>query len=359
MVVFKLEYNAIYHFLDEDKVPVEETGLSPLCLEDFFNDTLPWPQMTTGGFPCQDLSSAYLQGGEGIEGEKSGLVFEQLRIMENLEIEMAVFENSWQLNKKGLAVILIELNELGYCVEWETISATAFGYPHFRHRLFIVCYLKTSPIYKNNIRIMDLVRGQAQRKPTWKMPLLSQPQKVLKSAVAIDTRSIKLRTKRINSLGNSIVLDIPEAILNAISDSYGLSAKLKEIKPITSKKTNHLFLTQNGWVDKSQSSLFDQDTKVTSDMPRNGFMDAGVINYSATRCPIFDPTNTKYSNLFSTLIRKDGNNTFTTKSRLSRPGKLGGLVGEIMGIGASVGGLHPEFCEEFMGYPKGYTELAY
>jgi len=347
------------HMVDSDLVPVEETGFSPLCLADFFEGVLDFPKLVTGGFPCQDASPAYLQGGEGIKGEKTGLVKHQLRIMEDLEIEIGIFENSEKLNSRGLHSLLKELDGLGYCVEWETISATAWGYPHYRHRVFMVSYLKSSLIYKSNIRVMDYVRAQAQPKPKWRLPLLSSPEEVLARAVVENTRSIRLRTKRINSIGNSVIPDIPESIMNVISDTLGYSSKLDGIKPKTLKETPTLYLAQSGWVESIQSDMFRENSLPTNKMPRRGIMVDGVIKTSPKRCDILDPINKKYQGLYSTIILKDGNNNFTTRSRLNRPGKLGGLIGDIMKIGADVGGLHPEWCEEFMGMPKGYTELKY
>lgn len=350
-VVVNEETHPAKSLLKEDLVPVEETGFSPLCIEDFYNDILPWPSILTGGFPCQDVSSANLQGGTGIKGLRSGLVHEQLRIMESLEIEIALFENSPNLTAKGLSFILSELDRLGYCVEWETISATAFGYPHYRHRIYLCAYLKDSDIFKSNVRIMDLVRAQAQEVPQWKLPLFHHdPEWIINNSVVENTRSIHLRTKRINSLGNSVIPDIPEAIFNAITDTKMMTGHLKGVTAKTMNEDATLRLTESGWTDVISDA-------VVLKMPRRGIMVDGIICSSKKRCEILDPLSTKYKGLSSTLIRKDGNNNFTTRSRLNRPGKLGGLIGDIMALGVSIGGLHPEFCEIYMGYEKGYTEL--
>jgi DNA (cytosine-5)-methyltransferase 1 len=288
----------------------------------------------------------------GIDGEKSSLVTEQLRIIEDLGIPINIFENAEALIRKGLDRILVELNEMGYIVEWETISATAFNFPHYRHRVYVVAYLPDTAIAQTNSRVFVSVRWVAQynlEKP-FKFPLLNEdPDFVRANAVAEDTRAIKLRTKRINGLGNAVLPSIPKAIFDSITHI--------ELDKVLDDDTLSAF-------EESMPAAFSVEDGVMCDlsgvhapvMPTRGIMKGGVVYSDQKRCPLLNPTKTAYSGLYSTLIRKDGHN-FTTKSRLNRPGKLGGLVGEIMSIGVDKGGLHPEFCEMFMDYSPGYTEL--
>ena len=342
--------------VDADQVPVEETGLTSLCIEDFYDDIVPWPNIISGGFPCQNISSANLHGcNEGIKGEKSGLIEEQLDVITNLEPEFCVFENAEKLASKGLDYILSRLNSLGYIVEWETISATGFGYPHYRHRCYIVAYLPSTKTAKAKGRIFDYVRAIAQAEPVWNIPLLEgKPEYIKAYAVAKNPKSIKLRTKRINGLGNAVIPDIVEAIYNVIT-YFELGTPLEGVSPLSLKERETHTLDKVQWYD-CNSGLFESVAPI-SKMPSRGIMTSGKIRTSETRCHRLNPTKTKYQGLFSTLIRKDGNNNFSCKSRATRPGKLGGLVGEIMSLGVSEGGLNPEFCEPFMGYHIKHTEL--
>lgn len=337
----------------EDVVYVEKTGFTSLCIDDFMEGIIDFPDICTGGFPCQNISSANLNDASGIDGEQSSLVKEQLRIIEALEIPICIFENAEGLVRKGLDRILVALNDMGYIVEWETISATAFNYPHYRHRVYIVAYLPHTNLAKTGTSAFETTRWTAQYhldKP-FKLPLLHEdPNYIKQHAVAVDTRAIKLRTKRINGLGNAVIPDIPESIYSTITrteldnTSQEYSIKADEERPEASL-TIH-----------SEHVIDAKGNRVTT-MPSRGVMKSGTIYSDDTRCSLLNPTKTAYAGLFSTLIRKDGNNNFTTSSRLNRPGKLGGLVGEIMSIGVRQGGLHPEFCERFMGYDVGYTEL--
>lgn len=337
----------------EDIVPCEESGLSSVTLEDFMEGVLPFPDIATSGFPCQNVTPANLLDDSGIDGEQSGLIRENLRIIEDLEIPYIVLENSERLNRKGLSYILAEFDRMGYIVEWETISAASFGFPHYRHRLYVVAYRKHTKVATTKTRVFDTVRWAAQyfNEMPFRFPLLSEsPDWVKANAVAEQPRSIKLRTKRINGLGNAVVPEIPFHIFNGIT-----LAEFGEER-IDGHANFHHVAPKSLSVKGNQ--ILDGNGHATTVMPTRGYMKDGAIYSDGQRCTLLNPTKTAYSGLYSTLIRKDGNNNFTTKSRLNRPGKLGGLVGEIMSLGVNQGGLHPEFCEQFMGYEKGYTDLA-
>lgn len=340
-------FNAKY----ENTPAVEITGFSTVTAQDFYEGILDYPDIISGGFPCQNVSSAHLHCTEGIDGSKSKLVQDQLNIIEDLEPKYVIFENAERLNSKGLDRILHRLNELGYIVEFETISAAAFNYPHYRHRVFIVGYQTDSVIATSNARVFDSVRQIAQfnlEKP-FKFPLTNEnPQWIKRVAVVDDPKSIPLRTKRINSLGNAIIPDIAKAIFESIlhhepQKSTGLDFGHVDYEAIA------LTLHGESWVNKSN--------EIITKLPTRGYMKAGVI-YSSGKCKLLNISKKLYSDLFPTLISRDGNNNFTCKSRLTRPGGLGGLTGKIMSIGVNKGALDPNFCELMMGYSENYTRLA-
>ena len=52
----------------------------------------------------------------------------------------AVIENVKGLLSKGLEIVLQDLSAIGYDAEWQCVSASAFGSPHLRERVFIVAY---------------------------------------------------------------------------------------------------------------------------------------------------------------------------------------------------------------------------
>lgn len=340
---------------EDDIVPVEQTGLDSLCYEDFMEGVLPWPDLVSGGFPCQDISSANAKGcSVGIKGVRSGLVEEQLRIIEMLEPPFAVFENSKNLNSRGLNEILAALDEMGYIVEFETIAATAFGYPHYRHRMFIVAYMPYTQIAKHGIKIFKEVRQNLPDDPEFKIPLLNtDAQTIQKAGTVEEPRSIPLRTKRINGLGNAIVPDIAEAIYRVIAQyepsSYS-DEERKEGKVSFSPESPGLYQLVDGQWFSPQSNGDENSFIVENKMPTRGVTYRGMLYSDNQRDPLFNPTTTKFKGLYYTLGRKDGNNN-GNPSRANRPGGLGGLNGQLGGA------LNPEWCEPFMGYPIGHTEL--
>lgn len=89
-----------------------------------------------GGFPCQDIS--YAGRGAGLAGERSGLFFEAVRLVRELQPRAVVLENVAALLTRGLDRVLGTLAEIGYDAQWHCIPAAAVGAPHIRDRVFII-----------------------------------------------------------------------------------------------------------------------------------------------------------------------------------------------------------------------------
>lgn len=94
--------------------------------------------LIAGGFPCQDVSFAGL--GAGLEGERSGLWFEMLRIVRELRPRFVLVENVSALLIRGMGRVLADLAASGYDAEWDSLQAGYFGAPHERERIFILAY---------------------------------------------------------------------------------------------------------------------------------------------------------------------------------------------------------------------------
>ena len=91
-----------------------------------------------GGFPCQDISYAGL--GAGLDGERSGLFFEAVRVVRELQPRFVVLENVAALLTRGLDRVLGTLAAIGFDAEWHCIPAAAVGAPHIRDRVFVMAY---------------------------------------------------------------------------------------------------------------------------------------------------------------------------------------------------------------------------
>ena len=102
-------------------------------------DGRPWRgcvDVVSGGFPCQDISSA--GKGAGITGERSGLWTEMARIVGEVRPRFVFVENSPNLVSRGLAVVLGDIAALGYDARWCVLGADDVGAPHRRKRIWIV-----------------------------------------------------------------------------------------------------------------------------------------------------------------------------------------------------------------------------
>ncbi len=101
-----------------------------------------------GGFPCQDISYAGL--GAGLDGERSGLFFQALRVVRELQPRAVVLENVAGLLTRGLDRVLGSLAEVGFDAEWHCIPAAAVGAPHIRDRVFIMAYARCELRYSTS-----------------------------------------------------------------------------------------------------------------------------------------------------------------------------------------------------------------
>lgn len=90
-----------------------------------------------GGFPCQDISCA--GKGKGLEGERSRLFYELIRICGHIRPDFIFLENSPAITGRGLNSVLREIAQIGYDAEWTTLSAGALGAPHQRNRWWALC----------------------------------------------------------------------------------------------------------------------------------------------------------------------------------------------------------------------------
>jgi DNA (cytosine-5)-methyltransferase 1 len=93
-----------------------------------------------GGFPCQDISVAGL--GRGLEGERSGLFFEMLRLAKEIKPPYIFLENVPAITARGGTTVVKEITEMGYDCRWCVISAASVGALHRRERWFLLGYAK-------------------------------------------------------------------------------------------------------------------------------------------------------------------------------------------------------------------------
>lgn len=107
---------------------------------------LPAVDIIYGGFPCQDISVAGT--GKGLEGERSGLFFEILRLAQEIKPQFIFLENVSAIRTRGASRVCKELAAGGYDCRWDCITASQVGAPHIRERWFLLAYANGT-----NIRI--------------------------------------------------------------------------------------------------------------------------------------------------------------------------------------------------------------
>lgn len=176
----------------------------------------------TGGFPCQDISTAGKQAGLGPE-TRSGLFSEIVRLIGELQPRYVILENVTNLlsgpsKQRGgwFGTVLGSLAECGYDAEWQNIPASYVGAWHRRGRVWVVAYPNKisgqQRIAQKPILRQPYVQEQSERSFE-KWPGRSN---IPKPATCGKSDGVPDIIHRIGALGNSVVPQIPELIGRAI-----------------------------------------------------------------------------------------------------------------------------------------------
>ncbi|BDS75648.1 site-specific DNA methylase [Streptococcus pneumoniae] len=133
-------YNALY---DEE--------FEPKSIVDF-HPTDEKIDLLMHGSPCQDFSRSGLKkGGTKGSGTRSSLLFETIRIIEEMNIKpkVVLWENVKGVLDRNLRAsffhYLKEMERLGYESKYEILNAMDFGIPQKRERIFVVSILENNP----------------------------------------------------------------------------------------------------------------------------------------------------------------------------------------------------------------------
>jgi site-specific DNA-cytosine methylase len=170
----------------------------------------------SGGFPCQDVSAAAGNKSIGIDGERSKMIWEMLRVVKEAQPGYVFAENSPRLRAKGLNRIICALTMLGYHrIAWGVISAADVKAPHLRERMWLLA--KRSPgravveLPVDMPRDGTLLARGVQSQPPWlrRQKGLGMPTLIAKDAAASGNR--------------------PDPTLWSLSDVLGITAKAKKM----------------------------------------------------------------------------------------------------------------------------------
>ena len=130
------------------------------CDGDYPGVTYHWLEavdVICGGFPCQDISHAGKRA--GIDGDRSGLWREMVRVVRLVRPSYLLVENVTALLVGGMGRVLGDLATIGYDAEWDCIPASAMRAPHQRDRVWILAYSNGSRLAQRVVRAGD--SGQA------------------------------------------------------------------------------------------------------------------------------------------------------------------------------------------------------
>lgn len=180
-----------------------------------------------GGFPCQDISVAGTRNGNaGLDGERSGLWFEYLRLINEIRPKFAIIENVSALRSRGLEEVLRGLTAIGYDAEWHCIAASNLGAHHQRDRVWIVAHPTGSGM--EGVWAERLQESRSLVEPF--LPYRSgdgqwevEPD-LRRSAYGFSTRldgRVNSWGDRLKQCGNAVVPQIPEMIGRAIVNLIG------------------------------------------------------------------------------------------------------------------------------------------
>lgn len=212
----------------ETKWQVEIEDFPTKVLEKHWPDVKRWRDVKTfppegdwscdilvGGFPCQDISIAGKGG--GLTGERSGLFYELLRIIDLIRPDWILLENVPAILHRGADEVFRSLAEIGLRddnphfrrMESHCFPASSVGAPHKRERFFLLAHANLSGL--QGYREMDKPRAicrqetlsvffSRNRKGFW----ANEP------SVPRISNGFPKRMDRITAIGNAVVPQVAE-----------------------------------------------------------------------------------------------------------------------------------------------------
>ena len=182
-----------------------------------------------GGFPCQDLSAANVNG-IGLAGPRSGLWFEMLRIIGTVLPSYVVIENVHQTWRRWVPFVRRGLHELGYASVPVRVRAADVGARHRRARCFIVAWgphAQQLPSQRHPAqaaadahrqRLEERRPDRVQEQPpasgcpeAWPGAGTAEPP-LVQRVHGLPRDVARLRRQQIKALGNSVVPPVAECV---------------------------------------------------------------------------------------------------------------------------------------------------
>jgi DNA (cytosine-5)-methyltransferase 1 len=162
-------------------------------VQTLYGSLLPPVDIIYGGFPCQDISVAGKQ--VGLDGKRSGLFFEILRLAREIRPSFIFLENVPNIRTKGLDRVVSELAEIGYDCRWDTLSAADVGANHKRERWFLLAHAQCERLERYVQSEVKSTQSGRESSGWWE----TEP------SVGRVVDGVPKRVDRLRALGNAVV----------------------------------------------------------------------------------------------------------------------------------------------------------
>lgn len=298
---------------------------------------LPWANIVSFGFPCQDLSVAGNRA--GLAGARSGLFYEATRIVHELQPDFAIWENVPGLLSSGggrdFAAVLLELERIGYCGCWSTLDAQFFGLAQRRQRIFGV-FARRDIGAARCAQILAL---------TTRLPWNTPPRPQARARVAASLTAGTSSGRGVNPPGRRREDDV-NIVAHTLTANYG--------KQIDSSDTNQ---------GPPNLIAFAQNTRDEVRLQGGHGQIAGALGAQEGM-----KQRTYVAAIAATLNSGGNNGGFRTEpgehlvagtlagSQLSRKSNSPDGNGAFIPVPMGVRRLTPTECERLQGFPDGWTE---
>ena len=253
------------------------------------------------GSPCQDFSLAGKQaGGDKDSGTRSSLMYETLRIVENLKSKYVIWENVKNLLSKkhrhNFDSYLKKMEELGYTNYYQVLNAKNYGIPQNRERVFTISIKKDidkgykfPPKQELKLKLKDMLEDEVDEKY-----YLSD--KMIQYISTTGTANFKNPDSKIN-------LDVARPLTTNQNKRAGTTNYLSDDLP---DNYNLSILIKNN-TKKGYLEAYEGDGVYTVTSNKRGTVQHDTIQTITTRQDLGVVVKSVYSDLEKQLFTEDGN----------------------------------------------------
>lgn len=173
------------------------------------------------GSPCTDFSIAGFR--KGLEGEHSSLIREVFRVLGEQDItdrpEWLIYENVKGMlsSNRGFdfLAILLEMDELGYDIQWQTFNTRYFGIPQNRERIYTIGHLRI----KGERKIFPL-KGTDNKNSVSEINIIGHRDGYNRNTQIIDPKSVTTTIDTATGGGRELHTIVPLGMLRNVRNDY-------------------------------------------------------------------------------------------------------------------------------------------